>query len=452
MIVPVSACVRALNALQNSMMLTPCWPSAGPTGGAGFAAPAGICSLINVRTFFAIARRTRIQRCGFAAAALLGALTLCSPAQAAFPGPNGRIFFTAHSSGAPEPDVWSIEPDGSGLVDLTDLPGGPGSGQDPSVAPSGLVAFTVGAGPAAEIWTMAADGSAPTRLTANGVADRMPAVSPDGARIAYATDSGGPGGFDLWTMRSDGGGAAALLLSPGDDLDPAYLASGDYVFSSSAVGPSGDFDIAAATVAGAPHSTANSITFRSAADETHPALPPDRVRLAYAQSSGGQSDIRTAYTLDGTDEFPLAADPLVAETMPAFSPDGTKIVYSTPTGLVVASAGGANPQPLATPGADLAADPDWAVGKDRLAPETTITKRPHRRTRKRTARFAFGSSEAGSSFECRLDRAGFAPCVAPVKYRRLKRGRHRFEVRAIDAAGNADPSPATAVFKVRPKR
>ena len=30
------ACVCALNALQNSMMFTPCWPSAGPTGGLGW--------------------------------------------------------------------------------------------------------------------------------------------------------------------------------------------------------------------------------------------------------------------------------------------------------------------------------------------------------------------------------------------------------------------------------
>ena len=45
--------VWALNALQNSMMLTPCWPSAGPTGGAGFACPPGIWSLMRVRTFFA---------------------------------------------------------------------------------------------------------------------------------------------------------------------------------------------------------------------------------------------------------------------------------------------------------------------------------------------------------------------------------------------------------------
>src|SRR3982750_722787 len=50
---PFCACVSALKALQNSMMLTPCWPSAGPTGGAGFACPPGIWSLMRVRTFFA---------------------------------------------------------------------------------------------------------------------------------------------------------------------------------------------------------------------------------------------------------------------------------------------------------------------------------------------------------------------------------------------------------------
>src|SRR4029078_12976944 len=47
-------CVWALNALQKSMMLTPCWPSAGPTGGAGLACPAGICSLMILMTFLAI--------------------------------------------------------------------------------------------------------------------------------------------------------------------------------------------------------------------------------------------------------------------------------------------------------------------------------------------------------------------------------------------------------------
>src|SRR5215471_16199976 len=57
MIVPPSFWVCALKALQKSMMLTPCWPSAGPTGGAGLALPAWICSLMTVRTFLAISKR-----------------------------------------------------------------------------------------------------------------------------------------------------------------------------------------------------------------------------------------------------------------------------------------------------------------------------------------------------------------------------------------------------------
>src|SRR5579872_4822876 len=46
--------VFALNALQNSMMFTPCGPSAVPTGGAGVALPAGICNFTLPVTFFAI--------------------------------------------------------------------------------------------------------------------------------------------------------------------------------------------------------------------------------------------------------------------------------------------------------------------------------------------------------------------------------------------------------------
>src|ERR1700758_5270663 len=46
--------VLALNCLQNSMMLICAWPNAGPTGGAGVALPAAICSFTEPVTFFAI--------------------------------------------------------------------------------------------------------------------------------------------------------------------------------------------------------------------------------------------------------------------------------------------------------------------------------------------------------------------------------------------------------------
>ena len=50
---PLSA-VLALNCFVNSTMFTPCCPSAGPTGGAGVALPAGICNLMYPVTFFAV--------------------------------------------------------------------------------------------------------------------------------------------------------------------------------------------------------------------------------------------------------------------------------------------------------------------------------------------------------------------------------------------------------------
>src|SRR3954468_11450977 len=56
--------VAALYALTNSMMLTPCWPRAGPTGGAGVAAPAWICSLMKPETFFLGGMDAYLLRCG----------------------------------------------------------------------------------------------------------------------------------------------------------------------------------------------------------------------------------------------------------------------------------------------------------------------------------------------------------------------------------------------------
>jgi hypothetical protein len=87
------------------------------------------------------------------------------------------------------------------------------------------------------------------------------------------------------------------------------------------------------------------------------------------------------------------------------------------------------------------------VARDLTAPQTTIDKAPPRRTRKRLARFRFSSNEAGSRFECKLDRRRFAPCTSPFK-RRVKRVKHTFSVRAIDAAGNIDPTPAQRRWRV----
>ncbi len=62
------------------------------------------------------------------------------------------------------------------------------------------------------------------------------------------------------------------------------------------------------------------------------------------------------------------------------------------------------------------------------------------------ARLTFSSNDAGAHFQCRLDDGAFAACTSPVDYNGLADGAHTFQVRAIDAAGNVDPLPATRVF------
>jgi hypothetical protein len=89
---------------------------------------------------------------------------------------------------------------------------------------------------------------------------------------------------------------------------------------------------------------------------------------------------------------------------------------------------------------------------DITLPDTTITKGPKKKTTKPTAKLTFQSTEAGSTFACSLDHKAFKPCASPQKYRKLKPGKHSFEVRAIDPVGNLDPTPATAAWTVKPKK
>ena len=89
---------------------------------------------------------------------------------------------------------------------------------------------------------------------------------------------------------------------------------------------------------------------------------------------------------------------------------------------------------------------------DTIAPDTTITTHPKDKTKKKTATFEFVSSEPGSSFQRKLEtESGFSDCVSPVTIK-VGKGKHAFEVRATDQAGNTDPSPATDNWKVKKKR
>lgn len=89
---------------------------------------------------------------------------------------------------------------------------------------------------------------------------------------------------------------------------------------------------------------------------------------------------------------------------------------------------------------------------DTHAPETTLLKKPKKKTKKRKAKFTFTADDAGlpiAGFECKLDRSGFKACGSSYK-KRVSRKRHKFQVRAVDQAGNEGP-PVRYRWKVRKK-
>jgi len=60
----------------------------------------------------------------------------------------------------------------------------------------------------------------------------------------------------------------------------------------------------------------------------------------------------------------------------------------------------------------------------------------------------FRANEKGAKFQCRLDRRKFKPCRSPRVLKNLSEGKHRFRVRAIDAAGNVDKTPAKRKLRI----
>jgi hypothetical protein len=90
------------------------------------------------------------------------------------------------------------------------------------------------------------------------------------------------------------------------------------------------------------------------------------------------------------------------------------------------------PAPPATPGA------------------VSIAEGPAQKTTSKKATFEFSASNA-ASFQCSLDGKPFAPCTSPVKLKRLKPGKHTFQVRAIGADG-ATGATTTYQWKVKKKK
>ena len=86
---------------------------------------------------------------------------------------------------------------------------------------------------------------------------------------------------------------------------------------------------------------------------------------------------------------------------------------------------------------------------DIFPPETEITEFPSNPTEMTSTTFRFSCSEDECAFECKIDNEEWERCSSPKTYF-LKGGNHRFDVMAIDEAGNKDYSPASYEWRIEP--
>ena len=254
---------------------------------------------------------------------VVGLVGIGGPAQAAFPGTNGRIVFdTAFSH---RPQIFTIRPDGTGLRQLTRVVKGHAA-SSPEVSPDGTrIVFTIDG----QIWVMNADGRAQLQLTRQaGFVNQQPSWSPDGRKIVFshcAVLSGFIEFCDLDVMNADGSGIRKLLGGNWTNQVPEYSPDGHKIAFES---DRGGF-ICAVWVMNANGGAVKRLTDPNL-EANSPDWSPDGRHILFGTNCDRPRSQIWVMNADGSGPHPLTHMPPRGDApVASYSPDGRRIVLLT---------------------------------------------------------------------------------------------------------------------------
>ena len=291
-----------------------------------------------------------------AAALAVGLSGTGSPAQASFPGENGRLACEGQRGSAlPEPappgssrtEVFTVNPDGTGEMVLTNNDVRDG---DPAFSPDGSqISFESYRDGFSEAYKMASDGSAPTPLTASGAnEDRSTSWSPDGTKIAFhstrdTVPAGSPMGsnpFEIYVMNADGSNQVRVTNNLDMDTFPVWSPDGSRLaFNSNravtfsadpAAPPVRDFEIYTMK----PDGTDVVRVTNSRGEDAHPSWSPDGTQLTWHSRRDSVTGPPAVFALEIYRSNADGSNPVRVTTGPGFkyfpiwSPDGTRIAFN----------------------------------------------------------------------------------------------------------------------------
>lgn len=277
---------------------------------------------------------------GFFCGAVLAA---CGARTLPTPPVRDRIAIVAAEPGPAGARLVSIDEHGDRLFEIVQPADGTVRDTHPAVSPDGKwIVFASSRDRALDqtsLWIVASGVAMPPHQLTGGTAiDSHPAWAPDGSAIVFASTRD-KGNFDLWRLAMQEGKPGELVQlthGAGHEVTPTVAADGTIIYA--AVTPNEErHDIETHLAARAPDGTIHALT--SGPADSSPALSPDGTRLVFArpQVHDGKLDSELWLMVRATGATsPLCDLPLTDESGPVWSRDG-RFVFAT---SVLRGAGG----------------------------------------------------------------------------------------------------------------
>ncbi|HEX8292194.1 MAG TPA: hypothetical protein VF570_10585, partial [Pyrinomonadaceae bacterium] len=252
--------------------------------------------------------------------------------------PDGtRLLFRniLYGSGA-NPEVFVVNLDGTGLLNLSDSPGFDHSADwQPAAAPpaprhNGRIAYNkwgqVNSTPDDGVYLINPDGSGETKVPAS-LRDQTPVWSPDGARLAVVSSPPGPhsgsvSGFGVELVYPDGTGRVRLNDNVEAGTRVAWSPDGQKIAYTSWGQFGANADV---WVMNSDGTNPVNLTDHAAYDYL-PSWSPDGSKLAFTSDRSGNLDVWVMNS-DGTNPHNLT-NYYARDYYAAWSPDGSKLVFT----------------------------------------------------------------------------------------------------------------------------